>query len=158
FDGQSARACIDATAFASCLLDSDVLRRPAPCQTAYRGTVHDGDACALDAECISQRCTVPACDNACCIGRCTGDQPPGSALVGDACSLDDNCRVGLSCQTGKCAPERLAGEPCESQSACAGGLRCFAGACTALPKRGEPCPQQACGEIETLCLGASPTC
>jgi hypothetical protein len=83
FDGGAAQDCLDALGARSCDVTSQSNRElPASCRTTA-GTLHDTEACAVDAECISQVCDVPACGLACCIGACVGDDPPTLGQAGD---------------------------------------------------------------------------
>ena len=57
-----------------------------------------------------------------------GDDPPSvtEAGVGDACTSDGNCRLGLACRTGFCAPAgtSVEGALCRLSGECAPGLYC----------------------------------
>jgi hypothetical protein len=149
YDGNSARRCVDAIAGQTCEVTGDSLRQPDACWAAIRGTVPADGACAFDAECISQACIVSPCDQACCTGTCGGDRARGSGKTDDACSVDDECQIGLYCASGTCAPLLAAGDVCASSGSCADGLACR-DVCTVLPGLGEIC-DGACRDIGAFC-------
>jgi hypothetical protein len=151
YDGDAARRCADAIAGQSCTVSSDLLRSPDECWAALRGTVDDGGACALDAECLSQLCGIGQCDpgSACCTGSCIGGRAPGSVALGGSCRGDGECRIGLRCTAGACAPLQKLGEACSGSTSCAEGLTCR-DVCTALPGLGELCDGE-CRDIDAFC-------
>jgi hypothetical protein len=120
----------------------------------------NGD-CALDSECISQRCTVAApCSSACCAGTCNGGTPPRRGIaIGDACDTG-SCVAGAYCNSlGTCSLLKANGEACNADYECGYGLACSVttGICGVLPTVGEPCPDDRCRDFGTHC-GVSGTC
>ncbi|HEU4732086.1 MAG TPA: hypothetical protein VFT22_29530 [Kofleriaceae bacterium] len=161
FDGDSARACLDALAGRSCDLTSQSGRvEPEACRTVFRGTLHDGEDCALDDECGSGFCNVPTCELACCTGACLGDAAPPRARDGESCEVA-RCEDGLYCDqlTATCAGLKQVGETCLSSVECDFGLDCDldAGTCGPLPTLGDACTG-ACRDEGTTCSSASHTC
>lgn len=153
FDPASETACDAARASSACFIPGNPLRQPDACWAVYRGTVHAGGSCALNVECISRRCDVPACGQACCTGTCVGDRALGTGEAGDPCSMDDSCHTGLYCKAGSCVALLSEGAPCTSSASCADDLICE-GVCVAQSKLGDPCDGDTCGQIGTFC---SPT-
>jgi len=76
-------------------------------------------------------------------GGTAGTSLPLGAGVGAACTVDGDCRAGLSCSDQACAPghSTSAGAPCVISDECADGLQCVGGACAqAAPgKSGDNC-------------------
>lgn len=163
YDGESVRACLEAFATRSCDGTSRSNRAvPDACLAAFTGTLHDGAACALDAECISLRCEIDrsACDVACCTGTCAGDVAPARAKLGESCQAT-RCEDALFCDEGTamCVALKRQGGFCAVDAECDFGLYCSAaGECTAgLPALGEPCTG-ACRDDGTTCSPASRVC
>src|SRR5262249_19681384 len=90
YDAGKARDCVDEIRNASCDVTDADLRSlfPSVCNEIAQGTIHGGDVCALDLECISQHCNVGVCPDACCMGTCDGDLPPdiGNHPIGAPCT------------------------------------------------------------------------
>lgn len=133
------------------------------CDETFEGTVAAGGQCAIDEECQSASCDVPACPDACCQGTCVGDAPPARPRLGESCAETTAC-VDSFCDatTLTCAAYRPNGEACTSTNQCAAGA-CTNQICTALPKTGEACiPSQTtsnvCRDLGDTCSATSNTC
>jgi hypothetical protein len=153
YDPTKAGACIDAVAATSCSLSalygaSDLQS----CLSAIAPQVADGQACAVDAECISQKCeaTDPNCSMACCPGTCTAKPAAGTAKIGEACGADTACVSGAYCKTdamgkGTCAAQEAEGQPCtgfdscKSPALCALNVMTFMGTCKVPAAHGADC-------------------
>lgn len=162
YDAGKARECVDTIANASCdTTDADLrFLFPSACFETATGTLHAGDACAINDECISLACDVPSCPDACCQGTCTGDAPPAvNQPVGSPCSqplVSSECVATAYCDstTHMCTALKSQGTACNSGNECDIGLGC-AGApptCKPLPKLGEPCPDGICRDEGQVCL------
>ena len=158
YSAENAAGCLDAFANRSCDLTSQSNRAiPDACRRLVTGTLHDGDTCALDDECVSELCEVPACPMACCTGKCAGNAAPALAQIGQPCDLSD-CAAGAFCDdtTLLCAALKPSGATCQFQQECGYGLACL-GTCQALPALGQACTV-ACRDDGTTCSPASHTC
>ncbi len=151
YDGDAAEACIEALDNLDCDFadqDTDAL---AACDEVLRGTGKVGAACAFDGECASDRCVVPACDEACCQGTCAEPRPlPG---VDEPCTAI--CADGLYCGNDQlCHPNLVAGEECNSDTVCAPPLYCSYNTrvCSPRPSRGQPC-DGFCATEGDVCTG-----
>jgi hypothetical protein len=127
------------------------------CSETVIGTVADSGQCALDAECISQTCDVPACPDQCCQGTCAATAA-GPGDIGAACELNQDCKEGAYCDstTDLCAALKPAGSACQQLTECAYNLGC-AGTprtCQALPTLGQACPDGMCRDAGTYCTAA----
>ncbi|TMQ03913.1 MAG: hypothetical protein E6J91_45310 [Deltaproteobacteria bacterium] len=160
YHGDNAAACLDAFASRNCDVTSQSNRfLPDACLHITTGTVHASATCALDSECISLVCDVPACPSACCMGTCAGDTAPTRAKLGQSCELA-NCDANSFCDdvTLVCTALKASGAFCGSSSECQYGLDCDpTGTCTSLPKLGESC-SGACRDEGTTCSATSRTC
>lgn len=161
YDGESLRHCLDALGSRNCDPTSEDSRAvPDECLSIFSGTLHADEGCALDDECISRSCEVPACDMACCTGVCVGDDPPVRAQLDDSCEVAA-CGNGLFCDKGTntCVALKSQGGFCVSIAECKFGLYCNqAGECTGnLPALGEAC-SGPCRDEGTQCSTASRTC
>lgn len=160
YDGAAASACLDAAAARDCDTTSQSNRVPPDiCLQVNAGTLHDGDACGLDTECVSQFCSIPPCDMACCTGTCVGDAAPGRANLGEPCE-NALCSPDSFCDDGTLMCEALVGVGmfCSSTSQCQYGLDCDqTGVCGALPGPGAPCTGQ-CRDEGTTCSATTGTC
>jgi hypothetical protein len=160
YHGDNAAACLDAFGARSCDVTSQSNRAiPDACLNITTGTLHASATCALDSECISQFCDVPACPNACCMGTCQGDTAPGRAKIGQSCETAV-CDAGSFCDdvTLMCTALKASGEFCGSSTDCQYELDCDpTGKCTSLPKLGESC-SGACRDEGTTCSATSRTC
>jgi hypothetical protein len=129
---------------------------PQACLDAITGTGATGAACAENSECTSDRCMVPSCQMACCIGSCGPAVAP--AKLGESCA-GRPCEAGLACGAiNTCVMRMPANSPCQSIDDCDFGLACggLAGTCIALPKLGGSCGADLpCGEIGASCIGGT---
>ncbi len=126
------------------------------CDDTFEGTVPAGGQCAIDEECISSSCNVPACPDACCQGTCVGDAPPVRPRAGESCAMTANCVDSFCDQaTTTCTPYLANGIACTSTNQCDDGA-CVNGICTALPNTGEAC--MASQTSSSTCLDLGDTC
>ena len=127
----------------------------AGCDGAVTGTIGDGGACAVEAECISAVCNLVDCPDACCPGICVGSTAPDrDAALGEACGDVAQCAIGSWCSNSVCLALEPADSPCVSSAGCDYGLDC-AGTprtCRALPLLGEPCA------VDTQCRDEGQYC
>jgi hypothetical protein len=159
FNGDKARTCLDDHAASSCDVTSQDSREQDPaCLEVLTGTLREGEACALNTECVSRLCDVQACDTACCLGTCVGDVAPSVAKVGESCAAG-TCEPAAFCDQDitTCVARKRLGASCTSINECAFGLDCDAGACAALPAPGEACAG-ACRDEGTRCSPITDTC
>lgn len=162
YDGENAKRCLDALgATRGCDPTIELSRvRPDECIEIFNGRLHGDEPCALDDECISRQCEVPACEDACCAGACVGDTPPVRAQLGEACDVAQ-CDNGLFCDEGTatCVALKSQGGFCVSIAECQFGLYCNqAGECVGnLPTLGEAC-SGPCRDEGTQCSNTSRTC
>lgn len=158
YDGDAAEDCVAALDDLVCDLaeqDHDAL---AACDEVFTGTGKIGATCAFDGECVTERCMVPVCDEACCQGTCA--EPRVLPGLGEPCSTI--CADDLFCGYAQvCEAPLLAGEPCNSFTVCAEPLYCSStlGACASRPKRGETCDGYCASEGDVcsqgLCVAAA---
>lgn len=159
YSGAAARACVDGIAGASCDATGPTGRGlPDACQHIIAGPGLVGDACAFDEECASQRCALPHCGTACCVGSCTGEAPPAPAAPGEPCG-SAGCVAGAFCdpEDHRCAASGAAGADCTVRAGCQLGLDCIDGRCAAPPVLGQPCTS-ACRDLGTTCSSQTHTC
>lgn len=160
FSGTAAADCLDALARQSCDLTSQSSRvTPDACAQLIAGTRHNGDACAIDPECLSQVCDVTSCDPsaACCMGTCAGEAAPPSVQIGQSCTTAACVPSGFcedSSQT--CMALKTSGAACNANRECNYGLACL-GTCQALPALGQPCTD-LCRDEGTTCSQTTQTC
>lgn len=117
YHGTKTQKCLDDLAAGSC--DTLAQRQPESCKAALEGTIEQGGACTLDAECTGQQyCKTSAA----CPGSCAPYEKAGGA-----CSSNDNCASGLKCGDNlHCVAPSKAGEACEQgEPKCADGLLCL---------------------------------
>jgi hypothetical protein len=160
FDAARAESCLDNIASLPCddSNESIFVARTHVCDLVLAGTVDNGGACAFDLECRSQRCGVPACEDACCIGTCFGEAVGEVAAQGAACSSHTPCAEGLYCSDAKiCVAQAFMGE-CNSNLACMDGTACLDHECRPLPALGEPCDLLCLDIAATYCSLDSHTC
>ena len=159
FDGNLAQDCLDAFGAQTCdQTDSDGRAFfPAKCRDIVKGTVGDGGACALDAECLSGKCNITSTAMTCPMGTCMGGAKPVPGGTGAMCSSSTDCAVGFYCDFTNqvCADLKAAGATCQSTNECAYGLGC-AGTppnrtCKMLPTLGQPCPDGVCRDFGNYC-------
>lgn len=163
YDGAKAEDCLVALAAQSCDQTTKDLRVvPPACAAVITGTIADGAACNIEAECISGTCDQPLCAReTCCAGTCAAtikDAPDGAA-----CMTDDNCVEGTFCgDTDHTCHTLLAmlGD-CEHDNECDYGLACVGatelqkGKCRALPPIGMPCPYMRCADVGAVCTNGT---
>ena len=172
YDGRKAKVCLDQSPFrnpANCWgpsapLDLRVrLRaishggRPSECAQVFTGSVADGGACYLDADCANEKCLRDTCP-----GRCAHTVPPGAPCRAyDFCpppntgfTVCDVCPAGTRCTPNgvtlpTCQPPGLpksTGAACFYDDECQSGLLCLAGHCsTGLASGG------SCGPTDDNC-------
>jgi hypothetical protein len=163
YDGAAAGRCLEASALRTCdVTDEDGRAPDEDCLLALRGTVDEGGACAIDAQCKSQRCELAACPEACCAGTCIGPPvDPRPIGFSSTCSSSSECVSGSYCAaSGTCETLLAAGTQCASASECAYGLGCAGSprVCKPLPALGEPCPDRQCRDEGTYCELSTQTC
>jgi hypothetical protein len=163
FDGGAAGACLAAISGLACNA-ALVSTTPPACFGVATGTVGSGGTCASNDECISQKCDVPSCPDACCQGTCVGGTAPVPGATGMPCGIGETtpaCVDGDFCnfQTGSCAPFIAEGSACMDTEQCAPGLGCVGTplTCKQLPDTGAACPDHACANIGEHC-GSAGTC
>lgn len=162
YDGDAAGRCLEASARRTCdVTDADGRAPDDDCLRALRGTVDENGACAIDAQCKSQRCELEACPDACCAGTCIGP-PADPRPIGfsSSCSSSSQCVTGSYCAASRTCERLLVVDmPCTDASECAYGLGC-AGTprtCKPLPALGDDCPDRVCRDDGTYCA-PSGTC
>jgi hypothetical protein len=135
----------------------------AACDATFEGTVGAGGQCAMNEECKSRECDVPACPDACCQGTCVGDAPVSSP-IGGPCESSSQCADGycdFASATPTCAAYKPTGAACTSSNQCATG-GCVNMVCTALPGPGEPCSTALgganCADLGYTCSTSTMTC
>ncbi len=162
YHGDKARECLCIVGGSCDRTQFDRNPGSAACDEMFEGTVAAGGQCALDEECISQDCNVPACPDACCQGSCVGDAPPARPIVGESCAINNDC-VASYCDftTDICTAYKQVGEACNSSSQCATG-GCVSSVCATLPGPGEPCNATAsgttCRDLGYVCSLSTSTC
>jgi hypothetical protein len=164
YNAGKARECVDLIANATCDITDGDLRSlfPIPCFETATGTLHAGDACAIDIECISQSCAVPSCPDACCMGTCSGESPPPFNLpVGSPCSqqlITSECAANAFCDntTHMCTALKPEGATCNSTMECDYGFGCAGSPaiCKTLPTLGQACPDGECRDEGQICAGS----
>jgi hypothetical protein len=168
YNGSNVKACFDALGARSCDETSQSARvTPPECRMVLTGTVHSGEACTIDAECISQQCSSGSSGNACIMGSCLGDVAPVfvQAQIGESCSSNSGCVAGAYCDqtVAMCAALKAQGATCTLASECAYGLGCVgstgARTCGALPAVGQSCATDGvCRDEGTFCNFTSGNC
>jgi hypothetical protein len=166
FKGNDVKACFDAMADATCdETDANGRIRPGNCNYYVEGTVGGGEACVLDEECISQRCSGGMSGMTCQMGTCLGDTAPVTepVAIGMPCTSLTGCVVGAYCDlSGVCVELKRSGIPCNANEECTYGFGCVGTTgtrtCERLPAKGEPCPAGVCRDFGTYCSSQSATC
>lgn len=132
------------------------------CDQTFEGTVGANGQCAMNEECISSQCDVPACPDACCQGTCIGDTPETRPHVGEACGQGGSC-VASYCNstTLVCEPYLADGMPCTTGGSCLNGA-CINQLCAAYPAAGESCGgttgTSLCADLGYQCSTTTMTC
>lgn len=158
YNGNNAKACLDAYANATCDKTDEAGRAPVPqCFELFRGAVDADGECFQDAECISGHCQIQVADQNCPVGKCIGNTPPPALTfgqLGDSCSTG-TCAAGLYCdiETFTCLNLLSNGAPCVTNADCGYGLGCAGDPrmCKPLPAIGEPCPDYVCRDEGAYC-------
>jgi len=160
FDADSAKACTDAIADASCDVTSQSARvLPAACGKVSTGKQPGGAACAVADECVSHVCDVPLCNDKCCQGTCVGDAAPAIAKAGDPCDAGP-CEPAAYCDDSMtCVTRKNAGAACILSDECQFGLDCDpeSNTCAPLPALGAACTG-ACRDAGTRCSATTQRC
>jgi hypothetical protein len=174
FDEQAAGSCASLVRNRGCALSTNPTRAEVDeaCGGVWTGTLADGAACRLDAECASEQCVAPVCDPfvECCAGTCTPrDIPAQSSQAGGPCWTNWECALGMFCAPairtagtmGTCRVLVAEGEPCDSPFDCQEDLVCRGwgtvgdvGACGRAPATGaacEPSEFDACDDLRDHC-------
>ncbi len=166
YNGSQVATCFAQLAASTCNPGDLANRRPVEqCLLGmFSGSLHAGEACTANLECISGACGACSGDAQCCSGTCVGDTPPPVAPalgLGSSCPPGtgnfDACPVGAYCdlQTAVCLAVKPAGSPCNGTRECGDGLQCdvFGSlACIAAPRANEPCTAAGrCGDEGTYC-------
>ena len=159
YNGSNAKACLDAIANETCdRTDADGRAPIIACNTFFRATRNDGEACFGDEECVSQQCVFSQTSQT---GTCLGNTPPDTApaMIGQTCNPVSGCVDGAYCDSfDECVALVAAGQPCTTASECAYGLGCSGvtgtRTCKALPAMGQPCPEGLCRDEGLYCSSA----
>lgn len=143
-------ACASALPAASC---GDLLsnRLPDAC-TPPAGTLADGAACAVDAQCATKHCKIA-------LGKTCGTCAARSEAAG-ACVVATDCAPGLTCISGACAKLGTSGSACSATAPCRPDFVCRGGACAAPVAAGATCADgEGCDELHgVVCSAASKKC
>jgi hypothetical protein len=114
------------------------------------GTLADGAACGLDAQCKGALCRTSTGGSDC--GVCASRIAKGAICA--TTSGAPSCQEGLVCLQGTCADPSAEGGPCTrkgSAAECADNLGCDGAKCVKLPGAGEAC-EQSC-QSGLICSG-----
>jgi hypothetical protein len=132
-------SCATALASASC---DDLLSRnlPTSCQTVA-GTLANGAACGEDSQCTGKYCNT---------GTSTCGACSTVAAAGSACTSDNGCDYGLSCQNSVCTAYGASGATCDATHACKATLACVNGTCATPLEAGAACPTIGGAGCDTL--------
>ena len=133
-------SCSSELANASC---DDMLSRnfPQSCRTVA-GSLGDGTACGVDAQCKGKLCRLA--DNSNC-GACSTIGAGGAA-----CTSDSECDYGLTCANKVCVQYGAAGASCDTTHPCKPTLACNNGTCATPGEAGAACPMLGGGGCDTL--------
>jgi hypothetical protein len=163
FDAGKGRECLNSFGNATCDLRVGVFSnrtQPLACDETFRGTVGAGGQCALNEECISHDCDVPACPDACCQGTCVGDAPPARVGIGSPCTSTLQC-INSYCDlagTSTCTAFVPDNAPCMSSASCESGA-CSQMICRATVPVGGACsPTAPCRDLGTFCHPTTMLC
>lgn len=168
WDGRAAQACVRSVETRPC-----GARRTVDCSGVVIGLLAPGERCDPTRawECASGSCQAGECVALAAAGEpCdTGATVCEPGLVchsldfvcrvpGDAsapCGVRTDCREGLLCAEGACAPRAREGEPCIFDVMCADGLFCNAdGVCEAQRAAGEECRDHGWCRPDLVCVGS----
>jgi len=150
FDGEAARACLEALGRAVVFCSSELIGLPDAdpettwiedaCDRAFIGGLTEDEPCNVGAgECADGL----TCRSESGEGRCWR---PGRGWTGDECTTA-SCDSELWCDSGRCAEHADAGEACDEPRACAGGrFVCVDGTCAVGSVEGEDCTTLSCQE------------
>jgi len=169
YNGSNVKRCLDAFAAQSCDRsdrDGRVLGILVECRDILRGTLDAGEACTIDAECVSQVCSGGDTGTECVMGTCVGSTAPSyePAQLGQPCS--PTCAEGLFCDLTNdiCRPLLAGGQLCQGSTDCAYGLLCITESattqrvCKVAPALNEPCPDFVCRDDGQYCDSTTMTC
>lgn len=155
YDDAAAKECLGAIRDASCDADFGDFAAEA-CDQVLQGTIDDGGACWISAQCIGGACIVDACMETCCVGTCT--TAPPDAAIGQPCGGGQGCAGGYcDFNASVCAAYKPAGAACDLDQEC-GDLYCLGGTCQASVAEGAPCVDFECGALGLDCDVDSGTC
>ena len=175
FDADAAADCLQqlqqVADGASCPADPLVVASMGPCAQVVQGTLQARDACLIDEECATGRCSRTASDV--CFGECTDDGAPLGQ--GEVCFYSNECDRSqhLTCGPSGNGSEEVClaahslsnGDDCADDYQCPELSTCFDGVCSELPaypNSGETCmpseflfcaPGTACRDIEETSQG-----
>lgn len=160
YNGGNVKICIDAIAARTCDRTDQTHRdQPRECDAFFRGTLVGGEACYVDEECVSGRCSGDS-SGTCSLGTCIGDTAPvfEPAQIGENCSSLTGCVEGAYCDqlTDMCTALKSSGATCTLDGECAYGLGCKGTTgtrtCAALPAIGQACATDGvCRDDGTYC-------
>lgn len=177
YDGQAARACIDAfKRFASCKATQigDPQLAVAVCGRVFLGMVPPGGACFFNEECADRGiCARIDCTaQGCCAGTCVARPAPIPA--GGYCSNSvpyEECVEGTVCSNAShtCEVPVAPGARCTESDICVVPYECrnidsatLVGTCTPPPDRGQPCGtagiSYACNDERDTCDDVAHVC
>ncbi len=143
-------ACAAALPAASC---GDLLsnRLPDAC-TPPAGTLADGAACGVDAQCATKHCKLAA-------GKTCGTCAARAEVAG-TCVAATDCAAGLTCVNGVCAKAGTSGSACSATAPCRPDFVCRGGACAAPVTAGTACADgEGCDELHgVVCSVVSKKC
>jgi hypothetical protein len=156
YDGDKASQCLDWLLAQPCDQSVAAVRVvPASCGETIKGSLAEGAACAIPAQCASGSCRSPVnCTDSCCPGACAAARPTPAA-VGESCTARP-CVTGTTCSgsTHTCVALFAEGAACDYSDQCAYGTFCTgtsAQTCTKVPAEGAPCASGRCGATGLVC-------
>lgn len=150
--GQTAshlESCASALAGLSCddVLDNDA---PSACQPSA-GQLAAGAACIDSSQCASTYCNLGT-GGTC--GACGNSRSPAGA----ACNRNDDCNVGLLCNSNVCAAPVAVGGTCDATHPCQALLVCKSGACAMPDEAGAACTTGTCDSAMGLYCSTAGVC
>jgi hypothetical protein len=130
------------------------------CALTFTGSRTDGQQCALNEQCTSNICNIPACPNACCLGTCDGSAAPAVKNVLESCTVRDVCKDSYCATSAICEPYKSSSTSCARSDECMPGLGCiFTGTtstCQQLVGTNGPCGSTSqCANLGDVCSGGS---